>query len=261
MQHEDHFPAGRPSRRLALRRGDKVMSDAGRMAAGPPVALRPRADRHIQRPLVPDSPNGDDAMPRTSSDTTWRVISTAVSGVIVNAGGGLAGCGEFAASRLLITCVSWICVQVLEGCAAYGAAMYPLPMDLENPPHRGDPQSGREEPNRPGRTRSGPGEIFPGAKGAIGGNATVLYLAPSSKAWPDAEFVVRRQAARAASRGWAAFIRSVAAGIRTKIRLWRDRRLAITELRSLDDRSLRDVGISRGDIEYVMRHRDVSERE
>jgi len=40
----------------------------------------------------------------------------------------------------------------------------------------------------------------------------------------------------------------------SKIREGNARRRAIAELRSLDDRSLRDIGISRGDIGYIARY-------
>jgi uncharacterized protein YjiS (DUF1127 family) len=260
MRFENQFPTGRSSGLLGLRRGDPVISDAGRMLGGPAVALRPRDYRRIHRSVVQDSPERDDGESPTSSDTTWRVISAAVSGLIVSAGGGLAACGELAVSRLLIALVSWIFVQFMEGCAAYAAGMYPVPMDLDEPMGRCAPpdvsQPGREDPNRLGSPKSGPGEIFPSTKGAIRGNATVLYLALPSAAALETEFVASPQAPRAASTGWTTSIKSVAAGIRARIRWWRDRRLAMAELRSLDDRGLRDVGISRCDIEYIVRHGD-----
>lgn len=38
-----------------------------------------------------------------------------------------------------------------------------------------------------------------------------------------------------------------------RYRAWRQRRLAIAELQSLDDRTLRDIGLSRGDIAGIVR--------
>jgi uncharacterized protein YjiS (DUF1127 family) len=41
---------------------------------------------------------------------------------------------------------------------------------------------------------------------------------------------------------------------RSQIRKAREQRQAIAELRRFDDRSLRDIGISACDIEYIVRH-------
>ena len=43
-----------------------------------------------------------------------------------------------------------------------------------------------------------------------------------------------------AAKGWRAYAR------------WRERRVAVRELHSLDDRSLRDIGVSRSEIEWVV---------
>jgi uncharacterized protein YjiS (DUF1127 family) len=41
-------------------------------------------------------------------------------------------------------------------------------------------------------------------------------------------------------------------GIRDRVELWRKRRRDLAELSKLDDRSLADIGITRGDIPYVV---------
>jgi uncharacterized protein YjiS (DUF1127 family) len=66
----------------------------------------------------------------------------------------------------------------------------------------------------------------------------------------------RSEPAPAASPGWGASIASLAGKLQSSMRRGRDRRLAMAELRTLDDRSLRDMGISRYDIEHIARHGD-----
>src|SRR6266849_468097 len=72
----------------------------------------------------------------------------------------------------------------------------------------------------------------------------------SSAAVVKTEQLERSEAPRAASTGWRALITSFLARFRSRIRRGRDSRLAIAELRALDDRRLRDIGISRCDIEH-----------
>lgn len=59
--------------------------------------------------------------------------------------------------------------------------------------------------------------------------------------------------ARAANSGWLASIRSAITGMWSTIRQWRATRRAIAELRTLDDRSLRDIGLLRCEIDAIPR--------
>ena len=74
------------------------------------------------------------------------------------------------------------------------------------------------------------------------------HAASAANAMPARAMITRR--VRSTS------ITSLLAKFRSRMRGGRDRRLAIMELRSLDGRSLRDMGISRCDIEYFARHGD-----
>ncbi len=261
MPFENQYPGDRSSRSLVMRRGERRPPEAGKMRAGQVAALAPRAYRQTHRPLIQDPPGNADETLRTSSDTWWRGIPAGVSGLLVKTAGGIAACGEFALSRLMLAAVSWMFAQALEGCAAYAAAMYPIPVDRDEPLDRRDTAAGgpltrRAASDRLGSPTSGPGGISPCMKAAIRGNAPVLHPVLSSAVALEAEYVARTQVPATVAPGWMASIRSVPAGFRSRMRRWRDRHSAITEMRSLDDRSLRDIGISRCDIEYVVRRGD-----
>jgi uncharacterized protein YjiS (DUF1127 family) len=154
--------------------------------------------------------------------------------------GVLGACRELRLCRALDAAVSWIFKQAFEGCAAYAAAMYGIPVgelrDCHDPVD--DPQTTREHTDRSVSLASG--EIFANADGNI------LYLAESSSARREAEFIAAPQPIS---------ISSIVAKIRSRIRQRRERRLA-TELQCFDDRSLRDIGLSRCDVEYLVRHGD-----
>src|SRR6266436_2829139 len=68
------------------------------------------------------------------------------------------------------------------------------------------------------------------------------------------ERAARSEAPGVASPGCSASLTSLAGKLWSRARAKRDRRLAIAELRSLDDRALRDIGICRFDIECFARH-------
>jgi len=53
--------------------------------------------------------------------------------------------------------------------------------------------------------------------------------------------------------GWLVSIKSAITSMRSMIKQWRERRRAIAELRALDDRSLRDIGLHRCEIDQIPR--------
>jgi len=154
--------------------------------------------------------------------------------------GVLGACRELRLCRALDAAMSWIFKQAFEGCAAYAAAMYGIPVgelrDCHDPAD--DPQTAHEHTDRSVSQTSG--EVSANADG------NVLCLAESRIARREAEFSAAPQPAS---------ISSIVARIRSRIRQRRERRLA-AELQCFDDRSLRDIGLSRCDVEYLMRHGD-----
>lgn len=231
MHFENHFRGGRSSRLRILRRNDSAMFGAGKRLVERTEGAGSRTHRQIYRRVIQDSPGGD-AMLRTPPDRPWRARAAVV----------LCACGDSQPCRFLAAVVSWIFEQAFEGCAAYAAAMYGIPVgELQNSSDPADDlQTGHEHTVQV--VSKTPGEISAGAKGNI------LYLEESNTATLDAEFVA--QPMRAASPGWMA---STIAKFRSIVRQRRERRLA-AELHCFDERSLRDVGISRCDIEYLVRH-------
>ena len=163
--------------------------------------------------------------------------------------GVLGACREWRLCRALDAAVSWIFKQAFEGCAAYAAAMYGIPVgELRDCHDPGDgPQTAREHTDRSVSQTS--------VEVSTNANGNVLCLAESRIARLEAEFSAPRKPVRVASAGWIAPISSIVAKIRSRIRQRRERRQA-AELQCFDDRSLRDIGISRCDIEYLMRHGD-----
>jgi len=159
--------------------------------------------------------------------------------------------------NFLLAVVSWTFAQALAGCAAYGEAMYPGLVGVGEPVDQRDPvrgtQSEHGNSNQLQSRTSGLSEISSIANDEIRGRRPFLasrQTQSSSAAVVKTEHLERSEAPRAASTGWRALITSFLARFRSRIRRGRDSRLAIAELGALDDRRLRDIGISRCDIEH-----------
>ena len=251
MQLENHFHGGRSSRLLVSRRCEAAIFGAGKMLAERADGSGPCSYRQTHRPIIPGGPPGaDDGTLRAPSGRSWRAMPVAVSAVTAKTVAVLGACGELLICRVLLGILSWIFEQALEGCAAYATAMYGIPADdLRDPRDPPDQlQTGREAAAR--LVSQSPNEIPTSARDNI------LWLVESKPAAPAAELIAPPLAPRLGSPGWIASINSIAAKIRSRIHRLFDRRLAAAELQSFDDRSLRDVGICRSDIEYLTRHGD-----
>jgi uncharacterized protein YjiS (DUF1127 family) len=177
---------------------------------------------------------------RPEQDAPGRVIPAAIFRGGAWVIGALAATGEIVFSRFLLAFMSWTMAEVLAGCAAYAQAMYPCYVENE---------------------LVGQGDVGRGDSGNSSGVKPVLR-SPS----PRTEFTVtvpvaveraaRSEAPGVTSPGWSASLTSLARKLWSRVRAMRNRRLAMAELRSLDDRALRDIGICRFDIECFARHGD-----
>jgi uncharacterized protein YjiS (DUF1127 family) len=202
---------------------------------------RSRADGYRDRASgYPAYPTGDviTLRPSSEADTSWRAVSAAASALMTRAAAGLALCSEVAFPNVLLAVLSWTFAQALAGCAAYAEAMYPGLADAQS------------EHGNGGLVRSDMRSVAAGESGRAGSISLPRQTAPSAPA------VQTESAARPEPTRSAVSIASLIGQFRSRMRGRRERRLAIAELQALDDRSLRDIGISRSDIAYIVRRGD-----
>lgn len=245
MQREKQLTGHRSQLALAAYRNVTTTSLPRRISsprvatfAGRPAALRPQVYSYqpadLDRTEGGRAGEGSTIRMRPEPGRSWRVIPAALFGVSTRLVGGFAACGEIAFSGFLSAFMSWTIAQVLAGCAAYAQAMYPTAIDIEPRPHVDGP-AGK------------PGEL-------------VLLRQPrksrSGAAAVAAECIGQSETARVDPAGWLASMASLWERFRSGMGRRRARRLAIAELRALDDRSLQDIGLSRCDIERVSRYGD-----
>ena len=201
------------------------------------------------------------ALPASSENDTPRRSTVAAAPQLmvktVKTVAGFAACVETAFPNFLLAVVSWTFAQALAGCAAYGEAMYPGLVGVGEPVDQRDPvrgtQSEHGNPNQLQSRTSGLSEISPIANDGIRGRRPFLVsrqTQSSATALVKTEYIERSEKTRAAVARWSTSIASFLANLRSRIRGGRDSRLAIAELRAFDDRGLRDIGISRCDIEH-----------
>ena len=76
------------------------------------------------------------------------------------------------------------------------------------------------------------------------GVAVLASLRSAARGASGITRTLSHRAAAVASAGWSAYA------------AWRERRAAVKELAALDDRTLRDLGLTRSEIEYVVGRRD-----
>jgi uncharacterized protein YjiS (DUF1127 family) len=78
------------------------------------------------------------------------------------------------------------------------------------------------------------------------GSAALASLRSTARGAGSIIRALGHRAVAAARAGWSAYA------------AWRERRTAINELAALDDRTLRDLGLTRSEIEYVVGRRDAA---
>jgi hypothetical protein len=157
------------------------------------------------------------ALPASSEDSApRRSTAAAAARFMVKA----AACVE----DFLLSVASWAYAQALAGCADYGNAMYPGFVGAGEPVDQRDPVSGTQsEHGNPNQRLS---EISPIANDGIRGRRPFL-VSRQTQSSSAADLVKIEYAERS------------------------EMALAITELRAFDDRALRDIEISRCEIEHL----------
>jgi len=138
----------------------------------------------------------------------------------------------------LFIVAAWLLSEILNGCAAYALAMYGLPATI-NDEAPGDTTASKQSdrPGHPSQPTLQP--ISPDIR-------TSKTLSP-----PDSD---RSEELASGRSSWRTAIFAAAVLLLSKIRERSAWRRAIVELRRLDDRSLRDIGISRTDIGHFARY-------
>ena len=155
-----------------------------------------------------------------------------------------------AAAELVLAIASRVVMEMLDGCAAYAMAMYGIPEDVDQE------QPGDSKPSAPPTPRqnwSKPALLVISTDCDIRSDET---FSPPDAAQPCAisKRAVRPEQEARPRAGWRTAIVAPAVRLLSKIRERYGQHRVIAELQNLDDRSLRDIGISRADIGYIARY-------
>lgn len=201
-----------------------------------------RTHRHAVRDLNSD---GERAIVIPLTSAIARPAAMTMSAMTVAAVKGISHFAEHTLPNLMVSVLSWIITETLAGCTAYAEALYPIPpapKALEPAP---DETRWRRTQERL-------------SLAAIHARLDIVTceqptLAPALDPTGGGAFV--RPAPRPGAlwrhcSSLGAFIAACA----SRIRRAHARQQAIAELRALDDRSLRDIGLSACDIEYIAWH-------
>jgi uncharacterized protein YjiS (DUF1127 family) len=177
-------------------------------------------------------------------ETPRRNIPAPLSRLLVSAVAGFSHCAGTVFPNFLSVILSWVIAEMLAGCAAYAEAMYPALLPAE-----------AAEPQRVLAMHGRSNAIA--HLSLVSSNTTdgIRRRQPLSPRGPSS---VANQPAQASSLvlhvTWLTSLGLFVAACRAKVSLALEQRRAIAELRDLDERSLRDIGISYSDIGYVVRH-------
>lgn len=175
-------------------------------------------------------------------DTRARPAPPAWSSLTVKAATTLSYCAGHAIPALLLGLLSWAVAEIVAGFAAYAEAMHAPPAA------KGPVPADTEKTDTPRGAKPSPSLMTLQANGAA---ERANQARPSARATAfPAEWHGWRLRART---DWLVSLTHVAEACWSSLYRAQDRRRAIEELRGLDDRSLRDIGISRYDIEYAVR--------
>jgi uncharacterized protein YjiS (DUF1127 family) len=202
-----------------------------RLRSAREIARRPVHDLHGRAIVIPYAREG--APGRENEANAWTRSIKAVSA--------FSHFATEAVPNLVLAIVSLMITEAMAGCAAYAEAMYGIPLAA------GESQP-EEMPARPGvsltlvHTKDDFARHAPQAKsGSLAG-------LPARTAAP---IVVQPDERRSGRRPWYVSVGAFIKACRSRFRKAREQRRMIAELRGLDERSRRDIGLSEADIEYM----------
>jgi uncharacterized protein YjiS (DUF1127 family) len=211
-------------------------------------------DRHASRERSPGYDKALLSLPR--QQTSRPVLSRAVSRLRAETVARFAAHAGSTFSHILLTVCSWLIAEFLAGCAVYAEAMYPTFTILEEDAGRGDPvpTAASQGTNTPASTRPRLRVISGKITHSIesDGQVSLSEQSRSRSAGPScAEYGATTQPTPPSPLRWYVSISATVTCLLSKVREQQARRRAIFVLRTLDDRMLRDIGISRYDIESI----------
>jgi uncharacterized protein YjiS (DUF1127 family) len=171
-----------------------------------------------------------------------RPAATTMSAMAIKALNGVSHFAEHTLPDFLVAVFSWIITETLAGCTAYAESLYPIPPA----PEAAEPALD-ETPRRRAPERLSLASIHARLDIVTCEQPT---LAP---ALDPADYDRLAQPERRPGALWrhCSSLGIFIAACALRVRRARARRQAIAELRALDDRSLRDIGLTASDIDYI----------
>jgi uncharacterized protein YjiS (DUF1127 family) len=203
------------------------------------------ARRTNPRPVQEPNSNGERALviPLSHGRKPSRPAAMTTSAMTVKAVTRISHFAEHTLPNLMVAVFSWIITETLAGCTAYAESLYPIPPVPEAVEAAPD-----EAPRRRAADHLSLVSIH-ARLGVVSGEQPTL--APALDPTEGNSFAPAERQPGALWRRCSALGMFIAA-CALRIRRARARRQAIAELRGLDDRSLRDIGLSASDIEYIV---------
>jgi uncharacterized protein YjiS (DUF1127 family) len=171
-----------------------------------------------------------------------------MSAAMVTAATTLSGFAATTLPNLLLAAFSWIIAETLAGCVAYAQAMYPIPIPVA--PEVAEPVPTGIPPRKSLSKPSNLSLVAIHARDDFTNRAQPAAV-PSRHGAGALVLVGRKQSTLSR---WRAVLGILLTACYSGSRRTYQRRQAMAELRALDDRSLRDIGLFRYDIEYVVHH-------
>jgi uncharacterized protein YjiS (DUF1127 family) len=204
---------------------------------------RTKRSRQIDRPSFAYLSSHHDQAPRAQSQQASS-RRLAIAPVPAAPRSILRGVARFAqaAEEILWAIASWIFTEFLDGCAAYALSMYGMP---ETADHEEPGEATPCGPPAPARSSSRPA-------------LHVISACAEADIRAGEKCAARSTPMPRPRAGWRIAIVASAVRLLSNIRDGYARDRAIAELQTMDDRSLRDIGISRADISYIAKARSAA---
>jgi uncharacterized protein YjiS (DUF1127 family) len=189
-----------------------------------------------------------DATPVRPAPAAWSSLATRAATLCCCAGNAL--------PSLLLAMLSWAITEVLAGCAAYAEAMYPIPVPAAAEASGQSPLPLRAKPT----LNLVSAQMHGGATRGRPVRYSAHAIAALSAEWP-AEMPAEarplhtasgRTSSKTSIESWRISLKAVLIACWSRWRRAHDRRRAIEELQGMDDHTLRDIGITRSDIEFII---------